>query len=245
MKLGFFGAVDYALLQLIVPAAGLGITPIVMRPDLPAAGEQIFCIHHPEGAVKRLSATHAAFKTVISSDLNAVVADLDVASGSIGAGLFDASGRVVGVMSTGTPCNIAFYPTAGALADIGNPQDDPLGRDVMIVFDRSGSMSLDAGTGRTKIEEARDAASLFIQLVQSDGGSQIGLVSFSTAASNPVDFALQPVNAANKLALTGPAPFTGGIVGGIVADGTTSIGDGLEAARDQMPHRTTRGRSCC
>jgi hypothetical protein len=240
VKLGFFGAVDYALLQLNVPAAGLGITPIVMRPDLPAAGEQIFCIHHPEGAVKRLSASHAAFKTVISGNLNAVVADLDVASGSIGAGLFDTTGQVVGVMSTGTPCNIAFYPTAGALADIGNPQDDPLGRDVMIVFDRSGSMSLDAGAGRTKIEEARDAASLFIQLVQNDSGSQIGLVSFSTAASNPVDFTLKPVNAANKLALTGPAPFTGGVVGGIVVDGTTSIGDGLEAARDQLVAENAR-----
>ncbi len=234
VKLGFFGAVDYALLQLLVPAAGLGITPVVMRADLPAAGEQIFCIHHPEGAVKRLSAKHAAFKTVITSNLNAVVAELDVASGSIGAGLFDASGKVVGVMSTGTPCSIAFYPTAGALADIGNPQEDPIGRDVMIVFDRSGSMSLDAGTGRTKIEEARDAAALFIQLVQSDSASQIGLVSFSTAASNPVDFVLQAVNYASKLALTGPTPFTGGIVGGIVTDGTTSIGDGLEAARDQL-----------
>jgi hypothetical protein len=240
VKLGFFGAVDYALLQLNVPAAGLGIPPIVMRPDLPAAGEQIFCIHHPEGAVKRLSASHAAFKTVISGDFNAVVADLDVASGSIGAGLFDASGRIAGVMSTGTPCSIAFYPTAGALADIGNPQDDPSGRDVMIVFDRSGSMSLDAGTGRTKIEEARDAASLFIQLLQSEGANQIGLVTFSTAASNPVDFTLQPVNAATKLALTGPAPFTGGVVGGIVVDGTTSIGDGLEAARDQMPPEDAR-----
>jgi hypothetical protein len=240
VKLGFFGVVDYALLQLNVPAAGLGIPPIVMRPDVPAAGEQIFCIHHPEGAVKRLSASHAAFKTVISGDLNAVIADLDVASGSIGAGLFDASGRVVGVMSTGTPCNIAFYPTAGALADIGNPQEDPVGRDVMIVFDRSGSMDLDAGTGRTKIEEARDAASLFIQLVQNDSGSQIGLVSFGTTASNPVDFTLQPVNAASKLALTGPAPFTGGVVGGIAVDGTTSIGDGLEAARDQMPPEDAR-----
>jgi hypothetical protein len=243
VKLGFFGVVDYALLQLSVPAAGLGITPAAMRPDLPAAGEQIFCIHHPEGAVKRLSATHAAFKTVISSDLNAVVVDLDVASGSIGAGLFDASGRVVGVMSTGTPCNIAFYPTAAALADIGDLQDDPVGRDVMIVLDRSGSMTLDAGTGRTKIEEARDAAALFIQLVQSDGASQIGLVSFSTTASNPVDFALQPVNAASKLALTGPAPFTGGIVGGLVADGATSIGGGLQAAHDQMPVANTNLRS--
>lgn len=235
VKLGFFGAVDYALLQLIVPAAGLGITPIVMRHDVPAAGEQIFCIHHPEGAVKRLSASHASFRTIISSDAVSVVVDLDLASGSLGAGLFDASGKVVGVMSTGTPCNIAFYPTAGALADIGNLQDDPGVRDVMIVFDRSGSMELDAGTGRTKIEEARDAASLFIQLVQGDGGNQLGFVSFSATASNPVDFTLQPVNDASKLALTGPAPFDGGIVGGIVVDSTTSIGAGLAAARDQMP----------
>jgi hypothetical protein len=243
VKLGFFGAVDYALLQLSIPAAGLGLTPIVMRPDLPAAGEQIFCIHHPEGAVKRLSAKQAAFKTVISSDLAAVVADLDVASGSTGAGLFDASGQVVGVMSAGTPCNIAFYPTAGALADIGQPVDDPGSRDMMIVFDRSLSMDEDAGTGRSKIDEARDAASLFVQLVQPDGASQLGLVSFSTAASNPVDFTLQPVNTASKQALVGPAPFTGGIVAGLDAGGATSIGAGLAAARDQMPSSASNAPS--
>jgi len=234
VKFGFFGAVDYALLQLNVPAAGLGITPVVMRPDVPAAGEQIFCIHHPEGAVKRLSAKHATFKTVVSSNSSSIVADLDVASGSLGAGLFDASGQVVGVMRGGTVCNIEFFPAASALADIGNPQEEPLFRDVMIVLDRSGSMELDGGAGRPKIDEARDAASLFIQLVQSDGANQIGLVSFSTAASNPIDFALQPVNTANKLALTGPDPFTGGIVGAIATGGTTSIGAGLEAARDQL-----------
>ena len=69
--------------------------------------------------------------------------------------------------------------------------------------------------------------------MQSDGANQIGLVSFSTAASNPIDFALAPVNAANKLALTGPTPFTGGIIGAIATGGTTSIGGGLEAARDR------------
>jgi hypothetical protein len=234
VKLGFFGAVDYALLQLTVPAAGLGIAPAAIRPDVPAAGEQVFCLHHPEGAVKRLSAKHGTFKTVISADANAVIADLDVASGSVGTGLFDASGKIAGVLRGGTGCNIEFFPTASALDDIGNPPDEPTFRDVMIVLDRSGSMGLDGGAGQTKIEEARDAASLFIQLVQSDGPDQIGLVSFSTAATNPVDFALQPVNAANKLALTGPAPFTSGIVGGITVDGTTSIGSGLAAARDQM-----------
>ena len=235
VKLGLFGAVDYALLQLDVPAAGLGIAPVAMRPDLPAPGEPIFCVHHPEGAVKRLSASHATFKTVIASDANAIVADLDIATGSNGAGLFDASGRVVGVLRGGIACSIEFFPTASALADIGNPQEEPQFRDVMIVLDRSGSMALDGGAGRPKIDEARDAASLFVQLVQSDGANQIGLVSFSTAASSPADFALQPVNDANKQSLTGPAPFTGGIVGGIVTSGTTSIGSGLEAARDQMP----------
>ncbi len=235
VKLGFFSAVDYALFQISVPPAGLGITPIVMRPDLPAIGEDVFCIHHPEGAVKRLSATHGSFKTVIDSDINAVVADLDVASGSTGAGLFDAAGRIVGVMHAGFPCNIVFFPTAGVLADVGNPVEDPLARDVMIVFDRSGSMVADAGTGRPKIAEAQDAASLFVQLVQSDGANQIGLVSFSTVASDPVDFALQPVNTVNKATLIGPTPFTGGILGGLNANGATSIGDGLEAARDQMP----------
>jgi len=39
-------------------------------------------------------------------------------------------------------------------------------RDVMMVLDRSGSMSMDAGTGHTKIEEARDATSLFVQLIR-------------------------------------------------------------------------------
>jgi hypothetical protein len=243
VKVGFFGAVDYALLQLTVPAAGLGITPVAMRTDVPAAGEQIFCIHHPEGAVKRLSAKHAAFKTVISSNANAVVVDLDLASGSTGAGLFDANGLVAGVMSTGTPCNIAFGPTATVLADIGNQVDDPGGGDVMIVLDRSGSMSLDSGTGQTKIEAAKDAASLFIQLVQSDGGSQLGLVSFSTAASNPVDFALQPVNDVNKQTLTGPAPFTTGILGALVAGGATSIGGGLAAAQAQIPTQLSNSRS--
>ena len=155
-----------------------------MRPDLPAAGEQIFCIHHPEGAVKRLSAPQAAFQTVITSDPNGLIADLDVATGSIGAGLFDATGRVCGVLSTGTACNIAFVPTASVLQDIAaNQQGDPSTRDVMIVIDRSSSMVNDAGSGRAKIDEARDAASLFVQLVQSDGGNNIGLVSFSTAAT--------------------------------------------------------------
>ncbi len=50
----------------------------------------------------------------------------------------------------------------------------------MLVFDRSGSMSMDDGTGRQKIEAARDAVSLFVQLIKAGTGNQLALVSFST-----------------------------------------------------------------
>jgi hypothetical protein len=105
----------------------------------------------------------------------------------------------------------------------------------MIVLDRSGSMSEPAGTGLTKMQEARAAASLFVQLVRAGTGNRAGLVSFSTAATAPADFAIAPVNAANKNLLTGPAPYTTGIIGGIAPGGATSIGDGLRTARLQFP----------
>jgi hypothetical protein len=229
-----FGQIDYALLQLRVPAAGLGIAPITMRPDLPAVGDQVFCLHHPEGAVKRLSAPGAGFATVISSSATEIRVNLDAATGSTGGGLFDSSGRVVGVLSGGAACNLAFFPTPGVLQDVASPSTDPTFRDLMIVFDRSGSMGVDPGTGREKIEDARDAAALLIQLLQGDAGNTIGLVSFSTTASAPVDFALAQVNDASRLALVGPAPFNTGKIGALNPGGNTSIGGGLQAAQQAL-----------
>jgi hypothetical protein len=105
----------------------------------------------------------------------------------------------------------------------------------MLVMDRSGSMSLDAGTGRTRIVEAHDAASLFVQLIRTGAGDRVGLVSFSTTAPSPPDFALTTVNGSTKNALIGSAPFSGGIVGGLVPGGLTSIGKGLTVAQSQFP----------
>jgi hypothetical protein len=106
----------------------------------------------------------------------------------------------------------------------------------MLVIDRSGSMGLDAGTGRTRIQEARDAASLFVQLIRTGAGDRIGLVSFSTTASISVQsITLNAVNAGTKNTLIGPAPFSSGIVGGLVPDQFTSIGKGLEVAQSQFP----------
>jgi len=228
---------DYCILQIQTPPGGLGLPPILMREDLPAIGEQIFGIHHPNGAVKKVSIPHPSFATVTSRSAGAIRCDLDVSGGSSGSGLFDTAGRIVGVLSNGGACSLAYFPTATILDEIGAPTEPPITRDVMIVFDRSGSMSLNAGTGTgaTKIQEARDAASLFVQLVRAETGNRVGLVSFSTTASTPVDFGIAPVNAANKLTLIGAAPFSGGIVGGLDADGFTTIGGGLEAARLQFP----------
>src|SRR5439155_9326126 len=83
--------------------------------------------------------------------------------------------------------------------------------------------------------EARAAASLFVQLVRAGTGNRVGLVSFSTTASSPVDFPLANVTAGSKNTLIGPSPFTGGIMGGLAPGGSTTIGGGLNAAYGQLP----------
>ncbi len=166
---------------------------------------------------------------------------LDVSGGSSGSGLFDTQGRIVGVLSNGPKCELSYFPTATILPDLNAPPEPPATRDVMIVFDRSGSMSLDAGTGKTKIEEARDAASLFIQLIRPDTGNRAGLVSFSTTPSVP--FPIDDVDAANKQDLIGDAPFITGIVGALTPGGATTIGGGLDAAHQQFPVQLNNLRS--
>jgi hypothetical protein len=239
---------DFSLLQLADAPAG--IPAIQMRHDLPTApsggmpGEQVFGVHHPNGAVKKLSLPHAeGFPSVVSSSPAsiAVTTNLHVSGGSSGSGLFDLAGRIVGVLSNGDPChggNLSYFPTATILNVIAPAPPPPVTRDVMLVFDRSGSMSMDDGTGRSKIEAARDAVSLFVQLVKAGTGNRTGLVSFSTAANSPVDFGIANVTAGpggTKTALIGPAPYSTGVVGGLTPGGATSIGDGLNAAQSQFP----------
>lgn len=240
------GTHDYALLQLASSPAG--IPAIQMRHDVPAAGEQVFGVHHPNGAVKKLSIPHPGFAAVSSSNALsiAVPADFDVSGGSSGSGLFDLAGRIVGILSQGNPCAgspLLYYPTAAYFDDTVPAPPAPLTRDVMVVFDRSGSMAEDDGTGRSKIEAARDAVSLFAQLVLAGTGNRLGLVSFATAASTPVDFGIATVSNANKAALIGAPPYAGGVVGGLAPGGATSIGEGLDAARLQFPAAGPNPRS--
>jgi hypothetical protein len=233
-------SLDYSLLQLAEAPAG--IPAIQLRHDLPALapGEQVFGIHHPNGAVKKLSIPEGqGFATVTGSSSSGITVphSVHVSGGSSGSGLFDTAGRIVGVLSRGNPCAggaLAYCPTKNILADLVPASPPPVTRDVMLVFDRSGSMSMDDGTGRTKIEAARDAVSLFVQLVRAGTGNRAGLVSFSTNASSPVDFSLKNVTPAAKTQLIGPAPYSTGKVGALTPGGLTTIGGGLDAARKQL-----------
>ncbi|MFM9436550.1 hypothetical protein ACFDR9_003634 [Janthinobacterium sp. CG_23.3] len=232
------GVGDFSLLQLA--EAPPGVPALQMRHDLPVPGEQVFGVHQPNGAVKKLSLPHAqGFAAVLGSAAGSITVptSFDVSGGSSGSGLFDLAGRIAGVLSNGAPCHgghLSYFPTATILQAIAPAPPPPVTRDVMLVFDRSGSMALDDGEGRAKIEAARDALSLFVQLIKSDAGNRLGLVSFSSAASAPLDLALSAVTDAVKNALVGPPPYIGGKLPSLTPGGNTSIGAGLEAARAQL-----------
>jgi len=230
---------DFSILRLREPVVGIPI--VQMRHDLPAIGEKVFCVHHPNGSVKKLSPPVAeGFSTVKASSATGVTVPkgLHVSGGSSGSGLFDMAGRILGVLSNGDPCcnfqcsDLLWFPTNTIIAATVPAPPPPATRDVMVVFDRSGSMSEDDGTGRPKIEAARDAAALFYQLIKAGGGNRAGLVSFDT---NPhVDQGRANVTAALKTTLIGPPPFIGGKVGGLTPGSRTSIGGGLNSAKNEL-----------
>jgi V8-like Glu-specific endopeptidase len=223
---------DYAILQIAIPPGGLGIPVIPMRNSLPAVGEQIFGIHHPNGAVKKLAPPHTTSEFVNSASASFIGVDFDVSGGSSGSGLFDMMGRYIGVLSHGWACNLRYFPSVSVLNDIAATPTPMPAHDVMLVVDRSGSMSGSAGTGQSKMAEARDSASLFVQLIRSNAGHRAGLASFSTNAS--LDSTIGNVNAGKKNQLIGPAPFSGGAIGGLAPAGWTSIGAGIDMAQTQF-----------
>ena len=217
---------DWVIVRLDA-APGVLPAPLEMRDAVLMNGEVIFTMHHPNGAVKKTQAGVHGGGSSISG--------FDYAGGSSGSALFDTSGRLVmgplsigGSCSSPGACSVTYAPIAGIKAALANPPPPPRPLDVMIVFDRSGSMGSTAPpVGRTKLQEAQDAASLFVQLVREGAGDRLGLVTFSSTASLPTALGLA---AAKKIELVGPPPFTAGDVGAITAGGSTSIGAGVGIA---------------
>jgi hypothetical protein len=228
---------DYAVIQVETPPGGLGVPPLSIRASVPALGEELFVIHHPRATAKKVSRKPAdSTCQVLSASGNTLTYACDSDNGSSGSPVFDASGRIVAVNDWAPgACGNQGQSAAAILVDFALPSPAPLDVNVMLVLDRSGSMSAMGFTGaKTKIAEAREAAALFIGLLRTDRTHQAGLATFSTTAT--LDFALAAVNAANKDALIGPAPArNAGIVGGITPGGTTTIGGGLQVGQSALP----------
>ena len=196
-----------------------------MRDAALMTGETVFTMHHPTGAVKKTQeGVHAGGSNVVG---------FDYCGGSSGSALFDINGRLVaGPLSKGplgNACTVAYAPIASVKTGLANPPVPATPLDVMIVFDRSGSMaSVAPPIGRSKLEEAQDASALFVQLVREGAGDRMGLVTFSSSAG--LDRPMGPAATVKPL-LVGPAPFTGGQIGAIAPGGATSIGAGLGIAQ--------------
>ena len=222
---------DYAILQV------RGTPPVASVPirisDL-AVNENVFGVHHPNGAVKKVSPSASATQPIVSFG-SMINVDLDVAGGSSGSSLFDSSGNAVGVLSYGWDCSLFYSAMKTMMSDPIIVPNPPTERAVMMVIDRSGSMTESAGGGKIKINEARAAAELFVSMVRTNG-NRAGLVSFSNDASSPVDFALANVTNGSKNQMNAR-------LGAIAPGGATSIGDGLAAARDQLAGAAALPRS--
>jgi hypothetical protein len=237
------GGLDYGIIQIEIPPGGLGVPALPMRPDLPAIGEEVFGIHHPRGAAKKVSkqpADPGCWVQIIKDKKIFFGGDVD--NGSSGSPLFDMSGRIVGVTdwaggcpstnSAGDAFGISAQAMADILLDIAATPAPATDVDVVLVFDRSGSMTLPGLGGGTKIEQAREAAALFVDLLRTDRTHRAGLVTFSTTAS--VVQALGAISG-NKVALIGPPPGrNGGAIAAITPNGMTTIGGGLQAGRQQL-----------
>ena len=210
---------DWVVVRLDAPPGALP-PPLEMREAALMIGETIFTMHHPLGAVK---------KTQAGVHDGGSISGFDYAGGSSGSALFDVDGKLVGgPLSNGSGCGVTYAPISSIKTALAHPPPPPRPLDVFIVFDRSGSMASPAPPiNRTKLQEAQDAASLFVQLVREGAGDRIGMVTFSSIADIPTS--LGPV-ATKKTELVGPSPFTTGDVGAITAGGSTSIGAGLGIA---------------
>jgi len=100
----------------------------------------------------------------------------------------------------------------------------------MLVLDRSGSMASDAADPPQPLTDAKNAANSFIDELKPD--DQVGMVSFATTPSDPIDAALSSNHSVVEKAIGNIA---------IGTDGTqnTNLGGGLLSAYNEISSKTS------
>lgn len=135
-----------------------------------------------------------------------------------------------------SPRDPMFWRLHKALDDVMRAWQDVKAVDVTLVIDRSGSMSAASGTGvGTRLQNAVEAADMFGDLLEdlrSDGGvNRIGIVSYSSNASNPaLNMTMEDVTSDLRNPL-GPFITT---LNALSPGGSTSIGSGVVGALEQL-----------
>jgi|GEM_PF-755709 len=225
-------SLDYSVFQIDTTSGGIGVPPLQIESTLPSVGDEVFVIHHPRGIPKKVSRKPNDPSCQVAVATSAVIDfACDIEHGSSGSPLLDLTGKILGVNDWAQGTCVQAQSVHVIEPDLVAPVSPPTDVDVVAVFDRSGSMSLSAPDGGTKIESAREAAELFFGLVRTTETHQAGLVSFSHTAST--EHTLTLMDAGARTALIGP-PLATSKVGGLSAGGTTTIGGGLQQAQQQI-----------
>lgn len=120
----------------------------------------------------------------------------------------------------GTPASFSINLTA----EINNP----VSVDVQLVIDRSGSMSETSGS-RIKIDMAKAAARLFIELMRADVDDRLGLIRFNTTPEVIPSFGIQPVTLANRASIRNQINTSN-----FTPSGATSIAGGVIVAQNDL-----------
>lgn len=116
------------------------------------------------------------------------------------------------------------------VSENGVIKDQPESLGVMIAIDRSGSMASLGENPPQPLTDVKKAATSFVDLLR--GTDQMGLVSFATTASNPIDLSLTSDYQKLKLSIEKI---------GVMASGTqyTNLGDGIEKATTALMATST------
>ena len=228
-------SLDYAVLQIDTTPLGIGAPPLALQGTYPTIGEEVFAIHHPRGAPKKVSRKpndpQCEVLPVPGSSTEVVDFACDIDNGSSGSPLFNLSGEILGVNDWRLGACVRAQATHVIQPDLAATDPPPADVDVVAIFDRSGSMSLPAPDGGTKIEAAKEAAELFFGLIRTTMTHQAGLVSFNHSVQT--DHGLALMDGGARTDLIGP-PLATSKVGGLAAGGATTIGGGLERAQGEL-----------